>query len=138
VKYQDFLSFVQGTEDENSIARNKDDIVAYITNTFFDKLTLKELVVRFPFHVKHLADGVKNIHYCFVPGEHYTCTPTYIYGKHIKSIIVENLEFQPHEARYFYITMEPPGWYTYLVENHELLKNCMSCSVNGVKLSPMK
>jgi hypothetical protein len=30
VKYQDVLSFVQGTEDENSITSNRDDLVAYI------------------------------------------------------------------------------------------------------------
>jgi hypothetical protein len=91
VKYQDVLLCVQGTDDENSIARNKDDIVAYITKTVIDKLTLKELVVRIPFPVKHLVDGVKNINDCFVPGEHYTCTATSIYRKHIKSLIVANL-----------------------------------------------
>jgi hypothetical protein len=59
LKYQDILSFGQGTEDEKSIARNKDDLVAYIKKTVIDKLKLKELVVRIPFPVKHLADRVK-------------------------------------------------------------------------------
>jgi hypothetical protein len=86
-------------------------------------------VVRIPFPVKHLADGVKNINHCFIPGAHYTCTTTSIYGKHIKSIIAANLEFQPHEARFFSLTTENPGWYKDLVENHELLKkvHVMQC-----------
>jgi hypothetical protein len=75
--------------------------VAYITKNIIDKLTLKELVVRIPFTVKHLADGVKNVNHCFVSGPHYTCTATSVYGKHIKSMIVVNLEFHPHEARIF-------------------------------------
>jgi hypothetical protein len=104
LKYQEVLAFVQGTEDENSIARNKNDQVEYITKNVIDKLTLKELVVRIPFPVKHLADGVKNINHCFVPGPHYTCTATSIYKKHIKSLIFANLEFQPHEARKFSLT----------------------------------
>jgi hypothetical protein len=121
--YQEVLTFVQGTEDGNSIARNKNDLVAYITKNVTDKLTLKERVVRTPFPVKHLADGVKNIKHCFVTGPHYTCTATYIYGKHLKSLIAPNLEFQPHEAIQFSFTTESPGWYKDLVENHELLKN---------------
>jgi hypothetical protein len=68
-QYQDVLSSVQGTEDdENSISRNKDDLVTYIANSFIDKLTLKELVIRIPFPVKHLTDGVKNINDCFFQG----------------------------------------------------------------------
>jgi hypothetical protein len=122
LKCQEVLEFVQGTEDKNNIARNKNDLVAYITKNVIDKLTIKELVVRTPFPVKHLADGVKNINHCFVPGPHYTCTATSIYGKHIKSMIVANLEFQPHEARIFSLTTENSGWYKGLVENHELLK----------------
>jgi hypothetical protein len=73
--------------------------VAYTTKNVIDKLTINELVVRIPSPVKHLADGVKNINHLFVPGPHYTCNATAIYGKHIKSMIVANLEFQPHEAR---------------------------------------
>jgi hypothetical protein len=109
LKCQEVLEFFQGTEDENSIARNKNDLVVYITNNIIDKLTLKELVVHIPFPVKHLADGVKNINHCFVLGPHYTCTATSIYGKHIKSLIVANLEFQLHEARQFSLTAENPG-----------------------------
>jgi hypothetical protein len=111
LKYQEVLVFVQGTEDENSIARNKNDLVAYIRKNVIDKLTLKELVVRIPFPVKHLTDGVKNINNCFVPGPHYTCTVTSIYGKHIESLIVANLEFQPHEAENKSLKTENPGWY---------------------------
>jgi hypothetical protein len=57
------------------------------------------------------------------------CTPTYIYGRHSKSLIVENLEFQPHEARKFSIATEAQGWYKDLVEKHELLKkvHIMQC-----------
>jgi hypothetical protein len=54
VKYQDVLSFVQGTKEENSISRSKDYLVAYITKTVIDKLTLKEIVIRIPFPVKHV------------------------------------------------------------------------------------
>jgi hypothetical protein len=57
------------------------------------------------------------------------CTPTYIYGRHIKHLIVENFEFQLHEARKFSITTEAPAWYIDLVEKHELLKkvHVMQC-----------
>jgi hypothetical protein len=78
LKYQEVMAFVQGTEDENSIASDKNDLVAYIMKNVIDKLTLKELVFRIPFPVKHLADGAKNINHCFVPGPHYTCTATSI------------------------------------------------------------
>jgi hypothetical protein len=84
VKYQDVLSFVQDTEDDNSIcriARNKNDLVAYITKNVIDKLTLKEIVVHTPFPIKHLTYVVKNINHCFGPGPHYMCTATSIYGK---------------------------------------------------------
>jgi hypothetical protein len=79
--------------------------------------------------MKHLADGVKNINHCFVPGPHYMCTAPSIYGKHIKSLSVENLECQPHETRKFSLTTENPGWYKDLVENHDLLKkvHVMQC-----------
>jgi hypothetical protein len=129
LKYQKILAFVQGTEDESSIARNKNDLVAYITKNIIDKLTLKEIVVRIPFPVKHLEDGVKNINHFLVPGPHYTCTATSIYGKHIKSLIVVNMEFQSHEASKFSLTTENPGWYKDLVENHESLKkfHAMQC-----------
>jgi hypothetical protein len=52
-----------------------------------------------------------------------------VYGRHIKIIIVANLDVQPHEARKYSITMEQPGCYKYLVENHELLKkiHVMQC-----------
>jgi hypothetical protein len=66
--------------------------------------------------------GVKNINDCFVPGAYYTCTPVSVYGRHIKSLIIANLDVHPHEARKYSITMEQPGWYKDLVENHELLK----------------
>jgi hypothetical protein len=101
LKYQEFLAFVQGKEDENSIARNKNDLVAYITKNIIDKLTLNELVVRIPFTVKHLS--------------------TSIYGKHIKSMIDAD--------RIFSLTTENPGWYKDLVENHELLNkvHVMQC-----------
>jgi hypothetical protein len=75
--------------------------VAYITKNVIDKLTLKALVARIPFPVNQLADGVIDINHCFVPGPHYTFTATSIYGKHIKSMIVANLEFQPHDAGIF-------------------------------------
>jgi hypothetical protein len=103
--------------------------VAYITKNNIDKLTLKELIVHIPFPVKHLADGVKNINNCFVPGPHHTCTATSIDGKHIKSMIFANLEFRPHEASNVSLTTENPGWYKDLVENHELLKkvHVMKC-----------
>jgi hypothetical protein len=129
LKYQEILAFVQGTEDDNSIARNKNYLVAYIMNNVIDKLTLKERVVRIPFHMKDLKDGVRKINHCFVPGPHYTCPATSIYGKHIKSLIVVNLEFQPHEARNFSLTKENPGWYKDLVENHQLFKkvHVMQC-----------
>jgi hypothetical protein len=68
------VAFVQGTEDENNIALNKTDFVTHITKTVIDKVTLKDLVIRIPFPVKRLADRVKNINDCFVPGVHYTCT----------------------------------------------------------------
>jgi hypothetical protein len=68
LKYQDVLSFVQGTEDENSIARNKEDLVVYITKTVINKLILKALVIRIPFPVKYLAEEAKYINDCFVPG----------------------------------------------------------------------
>jgi hypothetical protein len=79
--------------------------------------------------VKHLEDGVKKINHCCVPGPHYTCTATSIYGKQIKILIVANLEFQSHEARKFSLTTESSGWYKDLVENHELLKkvHVMQC-----------
>jgi hypothetical protein len=83
---------------------------------------VKDLVIPIPFPVERLADGVKNINVWFVSGEHYTCTPTSIYGRHIKSIIVAKLEFQPHEARNYSITTEASGWYKNLVETHELFK----------------
>jgi hypothetical protein len=122
LKYQEVLAFFQGTEDENSVARNKNYLVAYVTKNVIDKLTLKELVVRIPFPVKHLTYGVQNINNFFVPGTHYTCTTTSIYGKHIQSMIVANLEFQLDEARICSLTTENPGWYKDLVENHEILK----------------
>jgi hypothetical protein len=105
--------------------------VAYLTKTVIDKLTLIEVVVHISFPLKHLADGVKNINYFFIPGPHYTCTTISIYGKHIKSLIVVNLEFQPHEARNFFVTTENPDWYKDLVENHELLKKMhfMQCEL---------
>jgi hypothetical protein len=78
VKYQDFLSFVQGTEDENSIARTKDYLVAYITKIVIDKLTLKEIVVHISFPVKHLLDGVKKIIIAFLQG-HTTRAPSNIF-----------------------------------------------------------
>jgi hypothetical protein len=59
-----------------------------------DKVTLKDLVIRIPFPVKRLAGGVKNINDCFVPGVHYTCTPVLVYGRHIKGLIVANLDAQ--------------------------------------------
>jgi hypothetical protein len=49
LKYQEVLAFVQGTEDNNSIACNKNDLLAYITKNVIDKLTLTELVVSTPF-----------------------------------------------------------------------------------------
>jgi hypothetical protein len=126
---QGVLAFVQGTEDENNISLNKYDFVTHITKNVIDKVALKDLVIRIPFPVKRLADGVKNINDCFVPGVHYTCTPVSVYGRHIKSLIVANLDVQPHEARKYSITMEQPGWYKDLVENHELLKkiHVMQC-----------
>jgi hypothetical protein len=57
---QGVLAFVQGAEDENNISLNKSDFVTHITNNVIDKVTLKDLVIRIPFPVKHLADGVKN------------------------------------------------------------------------------
>jgi hypothetical protein len=68
LKYQGVLSFVQGTEDENSIARNKEYLVAYITKTVIDKLTPNALVIRIPFPVKHMVEEVKYINDCFIPG----------------------------------------------------------------------
>jgi hypothetical protein len=115
VRYQDVLSSVQGAEDDNNIARKKNDLVAYIMKNVIDELTLKEIVVRIPVPVKHLTDEVKNINHCFVPGPHYTCTATSVYGKHIKRLIVTNLEFKPHEAQLFLVTTENPGWYKDLV-----------------------
>jgi hypothetical protein len=47
---QGVLAFVQGTED---------GFVTHITKTVIDKVTLKDLVIRIPFPVKRLADGVK-------------------------------------------------------------------------------
>jgi hypothetical protein len=96
--------------------------VAYITKNVFDKLTLKELFVRIPIPVKHLVDGVEDNNHFFVPGQQYTCTATSIYGKHIKSLIVVNLEFQPHEPCKISVTTENPGWYKNIVENTELYK----------------
>jgi hypothetical protein len=56
VKYQDVLSFIQSTEDDNSIARNKNDFVAYITKNVIDKLTLKQLVVSpFPLNTWYMG-----------------------------------------------------------------------------------
>jgi hypothetical protein len=72
---QGVLAFVQGTEDENNISLNKSDVVTHITKNVIDKVALKDLVIRIPFPVKRLADGVNNINDCFVPGVHYTCTP---------------------------------------------------------------
>jgi hypothetical protein len=63
LKYQEVLAFVQGAEDENSMGRNKNDLVAYITKNVIDKLILKELVVRIPFPIKHLAHGMKNLNH---------------------------------------------------------------------------
>jgi hypothetical protein len=72
---QGVLAFVQGTEDENNISLNTSDFVTHITKNVIDKVALKDLVIRIPFPVKRLADGVKNINDFFVPGVHYTCTP---------------------------------------------------------------
>jgi hypothetical protein len=116
------LAFVQGTEYENNISLNKTNFVTRITKNMTDKVTFKDLVIRIPFPVKRLDDGVKNINDCFVPGAHYTCTPVTVYGRQIKGLIVANLDVQPHEARKYSITMKHPGWYKDLVENHELLK----------------
>jgi hypothetical protein len=126
---QGVLEFVQGTEDENNISLNKTDFVTHITKNVIDKVTLKDLVIRIPFLVKRFADGVKHINNFFMPGVHYTCTPLAVYGRHIKGLIVENLDVEPHKARKYSITMEQPGWYTYLEENHELLKkiHVMQC-----------
>jgi hypothetical protein len=119
---QGVLAFVQGTEDENNISLNTSDLVTHITKNVIDKVALKDLVIRIPFPVKRLADGVKNINDCLVPGVHYTCTPVSVYGRHIKSLIVVKVDVQPHEARKYSITMEQPGLYKDLVKNHELLK----------------
>jgi hypothetical protein len=116
------LAIVHGTEDENNISLNKTDFVTRITKNVTDKFTLKYLVIRIPFPVKRLADGVKHINDCFVPGAHYTCTPLSVYGRQIKGLIEANLDVKPHEARKYSITMKQPSWYKYLVENHELLK----------------
>jgi hypothetical protein len=123
------VAFFQGTEDENNIALNKTDFVTHITKNVIDKVTLKDLVTRIPFPVKRLADRVKHINACFVPGVHYTCTSVSVYGIYIKGLIVANLDVQPHEARKYCITMEQPGWYKDLVENHELVNkiHVMQC-----------
>jgi hypothetical protein len=96
---QGVLAFVQGTEDENNISLNKSDFVTHITKNVIDKVALKDLIIRIPFPVNRLADGVNNINDCFVPGVHYTFTPVSVYGRHIKILIVSNLDVQPHEAR---------------------------------------
>jgi hypothetical protein len=57
-----------------------------------------------------------------VPGAHYTCTPVSVYERHIKGLVVANLDVQPHKARKYSTTMDQPGWYKYLVANHKRLK----------------
>jgi hypothetical protein len=56
---QGVLAFVQGTEDENNISLNKSDFVTHSTKNVIDKVALKDLVIRIPFPVKRLANGVK-------------------------------------------------------------------------------
>jgi hypothetical protein len=108
---------------------NKPDVVTHITKNVIDNVALKDLIIRIPFPVKRLADRVKNINDCCVPGVHYTCTPLSVYGRHIKSIIVANLDVPPHEATKYSITMEHPDRYKDLEDNLELLKkiHVMQC-----------